>query len=69
MTRETPVKTSIMILACILLAGVISMALGFYHQNSLMISIGVPLTLITSLMISVQNIITYKEPKVGKRIS
>ncbi len=69
MFRKKPVKVSILILACILLAGVISMAYGFYHQNSLMITIGVPLTLVTSLMITVHNIITSKEPKTGNRIS
>ncbi len=67
MLHKTPVKMSILILSCILFAGVLSMAFGFYHRNALVLSMGVSLTFITSLMITVQNVLTENKIKVRKR--
>ena len=59
MLHKKPVKTSILILAFILLLGVISMTLGFYNHNSLFITLGISITFITSLMITLQNILSH----------
>ena len=60
---QKTVKASTLILACILLVGVISMALGFYNHNSLYISVGISITLLTSLTITFQNILTMNKNK------
>ncbi len=57
MRYRSPVKTSNLILTCILLAGVILLAFGFYNQHSLMITIGVTVIFSTSLMITIQNLL------------
>ena len=50
------VKSTVLILACILLLGIIFMTIGFYNHNSLYISAGISTTLITSLTIFFQNV-------------
>ena len=57
MQQANFVHTTTLILACILLVGVIFMTYGFYYNDSLFVNIGAPITVITSLIITFQNII------------
>ncbi len=57
-THKKPVRTHILILAFILLFGVISMTIGFYNDDSLFITLGIAITFVTSLMISLQNVVS-----------
>ena len=61
MLRRKPVSNNILMLAFVLLLGVISMAIGFFNHNSLMINMGLPVTLITSLLISIQNAVNHNK--------
>jgi hypothetical protein len=57
------VKTSTLILSLILLAGVITLAYGYYNNNSTIIYAALPLIFIISLIIPLQNILVKKETK------
>ena len=57
MQQANFIHTTTLILACILLVGVMFMTYGFYYHDSLFIKIGIPITVITSLTITFQNII------------
>ncbi len=63
MLYKTIIKTSTLILACILLLGVISMAFGFYNNDSLFIKAGISITLLTSLIITFQNFLSLNKKR------
>lgn len=63
-SHKKPIKASILILAFILLLGVISMVIGLYNQDSLLITLGIAITFITSLMIALQNMISLTHKKI-----
>ncbi len=60
MLHKNIVKTSTLLLACILLLGIISIAFGFYKNDSILIGVGISITLLTSLTINFQNIFHLK---------
>ncbi|HVO72942.1 MAG TPA: hypothetical protein VMT35_02900 [Ignavibacteriaceae bacterium] len=55
MLPKLTVKANIIISVSILLLGVILMLYGFVSSNSLMITVGIPITLVTSMLITIQN--------------
>ena len=59
-SRITP---CLLILAIVLLIGLAAMAYGFFNQNTPMIYAGIFVTVITSLLIFIQNILTIKNRK------
>ena len=63
MLQRRIVKTSTLILAFILLLGVISMTLGFYNNDSLFIKAGISITLLTSLTITFQSILSLNKKR------
>jgi hypothetical protein len=58
--KAAPVKTSTIILACILLVGVITMAYGFYHNDSHVGYVGLFITCATSWTIFIRIILTQR---------
>ena len=63
MVPKRIVKTSTLVLACILLFGIISMAFGFYNNDSLFIKAGISITLLTSLIITFQNVLSLNKKR------
>jgi low affinity Fe/Cu permease len=63
MSHNSSIKTSTLILACILLIGVISMAYGYYQSNKIIIYGGVAVVFVISIFLQLQNILYKKETK------
>jgi uncharacterized membrane protein YecN with MAPEG domain len=57
------VKTSIVVMAVILLIGVVVMAYGYFHDNSSLTYIGLFITGTTSLAIMVQILISHNSTR------
>ncbi len=60
MSHNSSIKISTMILACILLLGVISMAYGYYQSNKIIIYSGVAVVFVISIFLPLQSIL-YKK--------
>lgn len=63
MSHEGIVKTSTLILACILLIGIIALAYGTYQNNSVIIYGSLIIIFPTCLMLPLQNILFKRKTK------